>query len=182
VADIEYIIPIDKNYKDFSFMSTMEKILRLAKNNLAGLVVSSCLLLSGCEFGTQYPDPKTAEDNYGQGRENFSVSPLSSHMNSPGDSSEVAITVHPNTPYTITLECNNDGDRDKVEIIIDNKILGTYITAENREGGNGWYDPQYAGPYHVVSTGEVMNLKAKVLNTDSYGVWARKWFVSKENQ
>jgi len=160
----------------------MKKILRLARKNLAGLVVSSCLLLSSCEFGTQYPDPKTADDNYGQGRENFSVSPSGSHMHAPGEISEVAVAVHPNTPYTVTLECNNDGDRDKVEIIIDEKSLGTYVTAENREGGGGWYDSQYAGPYHVVSTGETMNLKAKVLSTDSYGVWARKWFVFKENQ
>ena len=160
----------------------MKNVFRLARKNLAGLVISSCLLLSGCEWGTQYPDPKTADDNYGQGRENFSVSPLSSHMHSAGEISEVAVVVYPNTPYTVTLECNNDGDRDKVEISIDEKNLGTYVTAENREGGSGWYDPQYAGPYHVVSTGEVMKLKARVLSTDGYGVWAKRWFVSKESQ
>jgi hypothetical protein len=160
----------------------MKNIFRFARKNLAGLVISSCLLLNGCEWGTQYPDPKTADDNYGQGRENFSISPASSHMHSAGQISEVAVAVNPDRAYTVTLECNNDGDRDKVAIIIDEKNLGTYVTAENREGGSGWYDSQYAGPYHIISTGETMNLQAKVLSTDSYGVWARKWIVSQDEQ
>ena len=148
-------------------------------SRLAAMLASSCLLLTSCEEPNQDSDPEPVY-NRGYGRDNFSVSPGLGQTNDRGASSEKVVDVYPFTAYDVLLECTNDGDSDRVAITIDGKKVGEYVTDENRMNGYGWYYPQYAGPYSVVSTGATMALGVKVLSTDSWGVWPKEWTVTKK--
>ncbi len=149
---------------------------------LASFFAVTSLSLGSCnwdEAGTE----SESDYNNGRGRENFSVYSGIGQTYGP-ESSVVIVEVLPRTAYDIGLTCYNDGDADRIDMVVDGKKVESYVTLENRHGGMGWYEPQFIGPARVISVGNTMRLEAKVLSTDrAYGVDVDDWTVSRvDNQ
>ncbi len=86
------------------------------------------------------------------------------------------VFVLPGATYDVVLYATNDGDSDRIAVVADGKTIGVYATAENRAGGNGWYQAQYSPAYQFTATGHtaIVGVKVEGSGNDGYGTWPQE--------
>lgn len=118
----------------------------------------------------------SSQSNNGGGGDNSSLTISGSHMYS-GERKDVTVDLRAGRAYNVNLICSNDGDSDTINVYANGTKIGSYQTAENRMGGNGWYVDQNASIGQFTPSSDSVVFTIETI-TDSWGTWPKELEIS----